>query len=33
MLRGGTFRVQFEARRVRDFIFDVFFLGTAIGVA
>jgi hypothetical protein len=31
-LRGGTFRVQFEARRVRDFIFEVFFLGTAIGI-
>ena len=32
MLRGGTLSVQFEARRVRDFIFEVFFLGTAIGL-
>jgi hypothetical protein len=31
MLRGGALRVQLDARRLRDFIFDVFFLGTAIG--
>jgi hypothetical protein len=28
--RGGTSRRQFDARRVRLFIFEVFFLGTAI---
>src|SRR5689334_6358096 len=31
MLRAGALSVQLEARRVRDFIFEVFFLGTAIG--
>ena len=30
--RGGGSRRQFDALRVRLFIFDVFFLGTAIGV-
>jgi hypothetical protein len=32
-LRAGGFRTQFEARRLRDFILEVFFFGTAIGVA
>jgi hypothetical protein len=31
-LRGGVASFQFEARRLRDFILEVFFLGTAIGV-
>src|SRR3954469_15212617 len=31
MLRGGADRVQFEARRLRLFAFEVFFLGTAMG--
>ena len=30
MLRGGTESVQLEALRLRDFIFEVFFLGTAM---
>jgi hypothetical protein len=30
MLRGGAFSVQADARRLRLFIFEVFFLGTAI---
>jgi len=30
--RGGTLSVQLDARRVRLFIFEVFFLGTAIVV-
>jgi hypothetical protein len=29
-LRDGAFTVQADARRLRLFIFDVFFLGTAI---
>jgi hypothetical protein len=33
MLRAGGFRTQLEARRLRDFILEVFFFGTAIGVA
>jgi hypothetical protein len=32
-LRAGGFRTQLEARRLRDFILEVFFFGTAIGVA
>ncbi len=32
MLRGGVLSFQFEARRERLFILEVFFLGTAIVV-
>jgi hypothetical protein len=30
MLRAGAASFQFAARRLRDFIFEVFFFGTAI---